>query len=77
MLSVIETHLLEKGKWILICDMFNDEVITNQLSVNGQLFSKTDFEVERPKDCFSLSATRNIVIFTDMRCENLKSVSFV
>lgn len=76
MLNVRETHPLGTGKWILFCDMFDDDVVTDQLSVNGRIFSKDEFQVEKPRGCFSDPKSRNIVLSTQMNCQNIIFAAF-
>ena len=61
MINVKETFKLNTGETVLVCEMFEDDIVTNKIESNvGDI---TGFEVEKPKNCFGTSMTRNIVVF--------------
>lgn len=47
-------------KKILVCEIFGDDIITKKLQVNN--IEINNFVVEPVKNCFSIPATRNIVL---------------
>ena len=55
---------------ILVCDLFDDSVITDTLITDVGIFNKGDFEVERPTACFSKPKVR----FIGIRKKNLPPV---
>ena len=77
MLNVKEVHPLGNRIWVLFCDLFNDDLITDNLNVGGMIYKKPNFEIEQPKVCFSPPTTRNIVLFTEQNCSQITSISFV
>ena len=47
---------------VLVCEMFDNDIVTDQLITSVGNFKKGDFVVEDSKSCFSNPSTRNIVI---------------
>lgn len=72
-MKIIEYFKLDNGMTVLSCEMFPDDQITQAVEVDGRLM--TDFEVEKPKECFSASRLRNVVVRE--RIEDPKELLFV
>lgn len=47
---------------VLVCDLFDDSVITDTLITDAGIFNKGEFEVEHPTACFSEPKQRFIGI---------------
>ena len=75
MISVKETIRLDKRIVILICEMFDNKIVTDTISSNIGLFK--DFEINNVKACFSIPTTRIITVFTKEDCSNMKSIDFI
>lgn len=58
-MKVLEILNLDRKK-ILVCEIFEDDIITNKLQINNMTVDK--FVVEPVKNCFSIPTTRNIVL---------------
>ena len=75
MINVKEMFKLNTEATVLVCEMFNDDIITKKIHSNVGLISR--FEVEKAKNCFSASATRNIVAFNLPEGYIVKNFEFV
>ena len=73
-MKIIECFRLNNGMTVLSCEMFSDDQITRMIRVYGRLL--TDFEVERPRECFSVPNLRNVVVHEKI-AENPKELLFV
>lgn len=58
-MKVLEILNLNQKK-ILVCEIFDDDIITNKIRINNMTVE--NFVVETVKNCFSIPATRNIVL---------------
>ena len=75
MINVKETIELNKNHTILVCEMFEDSLVTDRIKSNIGVHES--FEVEKTKLCFSNPATRNIVMFNDPDSKNIKRLQFL
>ena len=77
MLTIRGIHPINGGRWVLYCDIFGDEIVTDKLSVNGIVYGKDKFQVEKPRACFNSPNSRCIVLSTKQNCQNIQALSFV
>jgi len=75
MINVKETIELNRNCTILVCEMFEDGLVTDK--IRSDVGVHESFEVEKLKLCFSVSATRNIVMFNDPNSKNIKEIQFL
>lgn len=75
MIRVLEIMKIGNGRTALVCDMFEDKVVTNRISSNIGYFDS--FVVEKPKYCFSQPTTRNIVLFGSGDYSSVNKIRFV
>ena len=77
MIKVHEIINLNNGMPVLICDLFQDDVITDKLSTNIGDFLKKDFSVGQIHYCFSKPKSRTILLRTMRDCTEIHSIKFV
>jgi len=75
MIKVKETFELNSEATVLVCEMFEDDIITTKIKSNIGHINR--FEVEKIKNCFSVPATRNIVVFNLLKGDVVKNIEFV
>lgn len=75
MIRVKETMKLNNNYTVLICDMFNDNIVTDKIESN--LGIHENFEVEGVKACFSIPKSRNIVIFDNLEGNDIRAIRFL
>ena len=73
-MKVLDCFKLSNKMTVISCEIFSDNQITQSIKVDGKIL--TDFEVETPKDCFSVPKTRNIVVHGEL-VETPKELLFV
>lgn len=74
MIKVKESIKLHNKATVLVCDMFPDEDIKGTLISN--VGKHTKFEVEKPKNCFTVAKTRNIVLFGSDDYSKITTIKF-
>lgn len=77
MVKVNEAWKLQENSIVLVCDMFEDDIITNKISTDIGEFEKPSFSVEAAKKCFSEPKTRDIVLHTKKDCANIRNIEFI
>ena len=77
MISVKEILNLRDEFTILVCDTFDDEIITDSLLINKCLFYKNEFEIEKNKSCFSKPNTRRITIKKKLTDKHIYAAAFI
>ena len=76
-MKVLEQINLSNNNVAVVCDLFPDSVITSKIKTNIGFFSDKEFFVEKPKNCFSMAKTRNIVIMNIPNTKPITSIEFV
>lgn len=74
-MKVLERIVLPKNRMAIVCELFPDSDITSRIKTNIGEFS--DFFVEKPKNCFSVAKTRNIIFQNISSEKQITSLSFV
>lgn len=77
MIKVIEKLRITTENPVLVCDLFEDDVITNRLKTDIGIFGETSFSVGDVKSCFSPAASRTILLHTDQDCSTISEVEFI
>ena len=77
MLKVHGVMKLENGMPVLICDLFQDNEVTNKLSTDIGEFSENEFAIGQIRSCFGPPKTRTILLRTHEDCSKIKNISFV
>lgn len=74
MIQVRETTQLNRNTFVLVCDMFPDDVVTKTIKTN--LGTICNFVVETPKECFSVPKTRDVLVYGP-ECKKITHIEFV
>ena len=77
MSKVVERFRLNSGEPVLICEWFDDDVITKQIKTDIGLFTEPEFALGTVTACFAPPTTRSIVIRTQKDCSKIKEIEFV
>lgn len=59
-MNVLSTFRLVNGMTVLVCDLFSDDQVTNDLRLDGIKIEK--YSVEPVRTCFSTPKSRHIVV---------------
>ena len=77
MINVKEIIEMESGFPVLVCDLFDDEDVTNHVKTSIGLFEKSDFAVGTITACFAPPSSRTILLKTNKDCSSIKEIEFV
>ena len=77
MINVKEIIEMESGFPVLVCDLFDDKDVTNQVKTSIGLFDKSDFAVGAATACFAPPSSRTILLRTTEDCSGIKEIEFV
>ena len=77
MINVKDILKMRSGMPVLVCDLFDDNVVTNKLKTDVGVFSKSDFSVGTVTACFSPVSSRTILLRTKRDCSGIKKIEFV
>lgn len=77
MKTVKQSFTIEKGFTVLVCEAFDDEIITDRLLTNVKIFEIGEFTVEKAISCFGKPQTRNILIKQTYLDNEIKQFEFI
>lgn len=75
MIKVKEILKLNNDMTILVCDVFEDDIITKTIESNVGKHNK--IEVEKISACFSKPQTRNIIVYGLEDHSNIDRIRFI
>ena len=77
MIKVLDRLMVKSDTPVLVCDLFDDDVITNRLKTDIGIFDETSFSVGDVKSCFSPAISRTIMLRTDNDCSQINEIEFI
>ena len=66
-----------RDRTVLICELFNDDVVTDRLKTNIGILNYDEFKVEQPRGCFSKPKASMIILKGNIDTSKIEEIDFI